>query len=753
MSCPNTSRRCDIRVYLASADVVTPACLEILAGVKNSVIPDVKLDFAPVTDRLPPNATVFAMGKYVRQGTERVVPAPTVGQCLTHAGIVTRLTQAFQLLAQPPVLPEFEYTVLRTKEILLKNLRTIEGKEVMCDIETSGDVDADLPDRSRIITISFTFGEMCYVIPEELCADDEVYAAWCEFQTRNFIMYVNAKFDLKYFPKGVNLVFDPQLAHYALFPAAGEHGLKPVTKRLLGFEDWDEETKKYRGTATYTEYEKFPDGSWHDARRYSNGSGFERIPRDLLYRYAAFDVYASWLWAERMRQDLRADPDAMRVFLKRMELSELFMNAELKGFTVDIDYLRELKVELEAERIILCAELNHIAGTTLNPNSPPQVIKWFAGQGYPLPKLKIKSGEKKGTSKVSSSEEAMEIVLESGKYSEVCEKFAAKLLEIRGNTKNLGTYVNGYLDAAHGSQIHPVFNLTGPITGRLANRGAGIMTIPRDEKLRRMVIPSGKDRVLVKPDYGQLEMRIVAALSGDVRFIKAFQPGAGDFFVSLMPEVYPDEDFSGMTEAQMKKHPLRNGVKPISHGANYGRGYAAIAKQLKMDPEVAKAIYDRYMGPEGEGLAAWQAEIKRKAVEGEDIVTMYGFHLQSELVTSSNRNSVENSALSFLPQSMGNDICLAAALRIAPQLEQYDAWIVGTVHDQIITDAPIEHAKTIGQMMEREMLEEGTRCFGDLLVMEAEPEYGFNWSHKMGPKEWDDWVAEHHGLTHQKVCV
>jgi DNA polymerase I-like protein with 3'-5' exonuclease and polymerase domains len=83
---------------------------------------------------------------------------------------------------------------------------------------------------------------------------------------------------------------------------------------------------------------------------------------------------------------------------------------------------------------------------------------------------------------------------------------------------------------------------------------------------------------------------------------------------------------------------------------------------------------------------------------------------------------------------------LEAALRIHPQLAQYDAWIVATIHDQIIVDCPIEHAKTVGELMEREMLAAGKLVVGDVLVMEAEPEYGFVWSEKMGPKEWDNWL-------------
>ena len=96
---------------MSSQDVVTPQCLEIMAKVKNDTIPDVELDFAPVNDNLPPNAVVFAMGAYKRQGTERVVPAPSVAQTVTKADIITRLGTAFRLLVDPPELPEFEYVV------------------------------------------------------------------------------------------------------------------------------------------------------------------------------------------------------------------------------------------------------------------------------------------------------------------------------------------------------------------------------------------------------------------------------------------------------------------------------------------------------------------------------------------------------------------------------------------------------------------------------------------------------------------
>ncbi|MGN6653721.1 MAG: DNA polymerase [Rhodanobacter sp.] len=730
-----------VRCYLATEDPINPTAMEILQRVKDEVIGSTyNLEFAPAHDAMPPRATIFALGKYrAYDPSHRVVPAPSVAQIQSHSGIVTRLGQAFQLLVQPPDLPEFAYEVLDgTRADLFLSRRTT---LVAYDLEWSGDNDE--PDYARVISAAFYDGARAYVIPEDVLQSPHIYRRLCNFLEGNAVVTVNGKGDLSYTPDAkVDNHFDCMLAHFVLWPTL-EHGLKPVTKMMFGFDDWDEATKSYRKGATYDSYERFEDGSWHDARTYSNGSGFERIPRAMLYEYNGYDVYATYWWFVRMREMLAADPDAMKAFKKRMRLSALFQAMEARKFHIDVPYLKELREELEEEWEHTLEKFYGIAGGALNPNSPAQVKAWFVANDRELPKQKVSSGPKKGTMQVSSNEGSMNEVLASSGYSWRSKEFAKTLLELRGITKMRGTYIDGYLAVAdERGGIRPNFNLAGPITGRLANRGPGVMTIPRDERLRRMVIPSAHGRVLVKPDYGQLEMRIVAAESGDERYIAAFQPGMPDFFVSLMPMVFPDVDFSGLTPAQMKKHPLRNKIKPFSHGLNYGRSAAAIAAEHGMSMAEANRIANNYLGPEDSGIRLWQAELKRKALAGEPIVTPYGFHLQSELVTDKNKSSVENQALAFPGQSIGNDMCLEAALRIAPRIEPLGAWLVATIHDQIIADSPIETASRVGAIMQEEMEQEGRNVYGDLLVFEAEAEFGFTWSEKMDPKQWEQWLYQ-----------
>ena len=715
-----------MRVYLASQDLITPQAFEILKRVKEDTIGDFPLEFAPVTENLPPRATVFAMGKYARQGQERVVVAPTVAQVVTKADIVSRLGQAFKLLTDPPELPEFEYTVLRSKDILLENLRTIRDRSVVVDIETSGDIDADLPEPSRLITISFTFGEMAYVIPEELCQDAEVYEAVSRFLENNRIITVNGKFDLKYFPDAVaNHYFDAQLAHYALYPAAGEHGLKPVTKKLFGFEDWDLPGKAYTKKATYETYEKFEDGSWHDARSYSGGSGFERIPRDMLYEYAGFDVYSTWHFAKAMIDDLAHDEDSTKALQFLMRLSDLFMPVELRGIRLDIPYLETLSGVLTIEKAEAEAKLNEIVGMTTNPRSPKQVKERFS--------------EEYGIELASTDEKTLTEFLENyepdpdNAEGHGPDEFAKQLLVCRGITKQLGTYVDGYRNQADAAgRVYPGYRLIASTTGRLGGQGASMLTIPRDKRLKKMVI-ADPGQLVIGADLSQAELRVMACESMDPWLIEAFQPGAGDFFDLLLTQAYPDRDWFELhrrvsaheaTEAEANFYNnSRASMKGVVYGVSFNRGTKAIAASLKIPMHEAQQLVDAFIRP-GSEFSKWREMIIDKAVTGGHIVTKFGRHFQSELVTRKNKHLVINSALAFTSQSTGNDICLLATLEAEPQLKSYDAYLMGTVHDALYVSGPDGNKEIIGKLLTDCLEWAGREVYGDIVPFTSDWGYG-----------------------------
>lgn len=711
-----------MRVYLASTDVVTPSALEVLKNVKNACIPDTLLEFAPVNSEMPHNATVLALGKYERQGEERIVAAPSVAQIVTKADIVTRLTTVFKLLTDPPYLPPMRWTLIEDAKEAEDFLRSITDREVVLDIETSGDVSVDRVDPSRVISLAFTGGGHVYVLPEELCTDHFVIDAVNHMLEHNQIITVNGKFDLSYFPEAkANHFFDVQLAHYALFPAAGEHGLKPTAKRYFGAEDWEKPAEAYTRGATYKEaWHDEETGAWADARKYSTPSGYERIPRAMLYEYNAYDVYYTWHLKVLMQSYLKDDPESQRVFELLMKLSHMFAGVEKRGIHLDIPYLEKLSVEIGAEKVEALADLNDIAGHPINPNSPKQVKEWFQKHGHP----KIKGTAEKIVEKIVEDEPDSEAGL-----------FGAQLLVCRGITKTLGTYVDGYRKQAFGEIVYPGYKLHASTTGRLGGQGASMLTIPRDKRLKKMVKASGPGRVVIGADLSQAELRVMAMESLDEWLIDAFQPDSPDFFDLLLGQANRRVDWVELHAKVNDKitsaaetdfyNNSRAKMKGVVYGVSFGRGVPAIAGALKISMHESQNLVDAFVRP-GSMFAEWREDITQRAINGEAIVTKYGRHFQSELVTKQNQQSVINSALSFTSQSTGNDICLSAALAIDPQLAQYDAWLMGTIHDAIYVDGPEEHKEAIGALLTRELQAAGRAVYGDTVLFEADWGYGKN---------------------------
>lgn len=740
-----------MRAYIFSDAAITPKALDIIKHAKGLALGEgVEIDLRPVPEDRPlhSGATVLAFGKYRPMGAERVVPAPSVPQILTKADILTRLCNVFTLLAQPPVLPEFTYHVVDEAEA--KALLARRDEVFAFDIETSGDIKADLKDPSRIITISINDGETSYVIPEELCP--VLYSDVIAFlEGGNGIVTVNGMFDLGYYPDAsvpVDAHFDAQIAHYVLFPAAGEHGLKPVTKKYFGFEDWDEETEKYRVKANYEEPWRKEDGSWADAREYSKGSGFERIPREILYYYAGFDTYATWHWYLRMKEMLAADPDAMTAFRHLMRASQMYMEVEAGGYRMDVPYMRDLSAELHTDKIEAEEKLNQIAGREINPRSPQQVKRWFAEMGLPLPstdedtmKKVIETAapyryEQQPSGSTDLVLAGQQIALLKEQTPEMLARtigeFAEQLLVCRGIAKNLGTYVDGYRKQLHGDRAYPGFKLTASTTGRIGGAGPSLLTLPRDKWAKRMVLPD-EGQVLVGADLSQAELRVMAVESMDPWLIAAFQPGAGDFFDLLLGQAYPDIDWVDL-HARVSAHTAtedetnfynnkRAGMKGVVYGASFNRQVRAIAAALKIPMSEAQQLMDAFIRP-GSPFDLWRQDIGERAVSGGEIVTRFGRHFQSELVTKRNRQSVINSATAFTSQSTANDICIMAAYTAKPKLEAIGHRLVSTIHDAIYSSGPQETKDEAGKILTETLAWAGREVYGDVVPFDADWGWG-----------------------------
>lgn len=712
-----------MRVYFASAEPLTRDVLAILGRAKELSGVTEDFQFAEAHDRMPNDATVVAFGSYTAPGNQRVIPAPSVKQILTKADILTRLGQAFKMLVGTPELPKFEYVVLEELDETVRFLEGTRGYVLAADIEVSGDIKVDHVRDAKMLSMAFYGGQTAYVLSETVMVSEAVRSALRGFLDGNRLIGHNWKFDGKYVHcycgTAGNLRLDTMLLSYALFPASGEHGLKPLAKRYLGADEWETESSKYTRGANFKEPGTGDDGVWWDARKYSAGSGFERIPRQILYKYNAFDVYYTYHLAKELEYLAMQDTDVQRVNDRLVQLSGMFMEIEQSGVHIDLDYLIGYGEELTVQGEVIESELHELAQTPLNPRSPMQVKAWFAEHG-----IRLKS----------TDAEALSVVQETGEPE--IAAVASKILESRDNNKKLGTYVKGFISRAHDSVVYPTFKLHASTTGRLGATSPAVMTIPRDKKLRKLVdFPEGY--LGWGPDYSQAELRVMACESEDQFLIDAFQPGAGDFFDLLLNQAYPQTNWevlhkridAGEASPEEAGHykEMRANMKGVCYGSAYGRGVPAIAKALEISEAEAQTLADGFVRP-GSKFDQWRSSVVERAVKGEEIVTRFGRHFQSELVTPKNRHTVINSALSFVPQSTANDIALSAALKCHAWLPEYASWIVLTCHDQIVGVSPEGVAETVSKKVQFEMEQAAKEVYGDVVPFVAEWSVGKNWA-------------------------
>ena len=707
-----------MRVYLHSEKPVDERAKAVLAAAKERAGITETLQFMPLPEKPFRNIPCLSLGKLTQGTLGRVIQAPSVGALVTKADSLTRMTDAFKLLVNDIDLGEMSYVVEDRVDWLCTFLNTQQRKQVSFDIETSGDVKFDKPSYDQVISVAMWGGaNQVMVIPEHVLRDPRVQSALDLFVRNNYIITVNGKFDLSYFAEGAQNFFDVMLAHYALFPAGSTHGLKDLADQYFGSGDWDAANEEFTPAKTYKVAGTGEDGVWWSARKYSKGSGYERIPRSILYKYNAYDVFYTWHLYKLMLSYLEEDVDSRRVFDFLMELSnEVFSGTERRGIRLNVTYLEELEVMYQSDLKEAEQALSETCGYALNPRSPQQVKKWLVDNG-----VRTKSTDKA----------TIQRVYENPRTPEHIREFCERLTECRKISKSLNTYITGYLKQCHGDFAFPGYKLHAASTGRLGGAGASMLTIPRDKKLKRMVLPSRDTDVVVTADLSQAELRVMALESNDPWLIAAFQPGAGDFFDLLLSQAIPEHDWHYLHYETKDKeeiafyNEMRARMKGVVYGVSFGRGVPAIALSLKITHELAQQLVDGFVRP-GSAFAEWRDMIEEKAKRGKEINTKFGRHFQSEIITEKNEHEVVNSALSFTSQSTANDICLLATLRLVPQLEQYDAHLMGTVHDAIYVSCPEEHAETVGRLIAVCLEEAGLETYGETVRFKAEAGSGPN---------------------------
>jgi len=584
-------------------------------------------------------------------------------------------------------------TVLTKKDLKAAIARVRQTKKCSVDLET----DSLDPARAHIVGISLApaEGEAVY-IPVAHQGDDlpaqlpvgEVLDALVPVLTDPAIEIYgqNIKYDMVVLENRHNLELgniacDSMVASYVLDPGRASHGMDYLSREFLGHE-----------TITYTDV----------VGKGKNQIPFARVPLDRATAYSGEDADVTFRLCELLLPKVKQE--GMSELFSRMELPliHVLVDMERWGIRVDKERLQAMGGELQQEIDKLEERIHLLAGREFNINSPAQLrVVLFDELGFEV-KKKTKSGAS------TDSTVLEELALE--------HELPTEILNYRSLTKLKSTYVDVLPEMVNPEtgRIHTSYNQAVAATGRLSSSDPNLQNIPiRTETGRRIreAFVASEDCVLLSADYSQVELRILAHLSGDEALLEAFRQG---------------EDVHARTAALIFSVPIervdsdmRRKAKAVNFGIVYGQGPYNLARQLRIPRSEAKEIIDGYLNRHAR-VGEWVDKTHQQARKTTMVKTMFGRRRFLPDINSTNHNvraNAERIAQNTPIQGTAADIIKRAMIQIHGELKKkkLKTRMVLQVHDELVFDVPEAEAGLLESLV-REKMEGAARLAVPLTV-------------------------------------
>jgi DNA polymerase-1 len=355
-----------------------------------------------------------------------------------------------------------------------------------------------------------------------------------------------------------------------------------------------------------------------------------------------------------------------------LPLSAILAVMERTGVAVDLPALAALRVELKERILVLEREIYAMAGEEFNLNSPKQLgVILFEKLGLPALK-KTKTG-------YSTDAEVLE---ELAQHHEIVNQ----LLQYRTLTKLLTTYLEGLSKLVNpkSGRIHTTFNQTVTATGRLSSTEPNLQNIPirleEGRRVRSAFVPGGKGKILLSADYSQIELRILAHISGDKVLRESFC-NAEDIHQRTAAEVFAVSSSAVTRE-------MRDRAKAVNFGIIYGISDYGLSRQLGISRQEAKAYINRYL-ERLPGVYRYIQEIVQEARENGYVTTILNRRRYLPEINSKNynlRGFAERTAMNTPIQGSAADIIKLAMLRVAEGLSVFGGQVqmILQVHDELV---------------------------------------------------------------------
>lgn len=563
-------------------------------------------------------------------------------------------------------------------ESLVKEMLTL--KEVSFDTETTG-LDTLT---AELVGFSFSWkaGEGWYVpVPAQREAAQAIVEQLRPVLESNSIVKIgqNIKYDLSVLKNyGVQVaepMFDTMIAHYLLNPDM-RHGMDLLAETYLNYSPVSIEMLIGKKGKTQL--------SMRD------------VPLIKIAEYAAEDADVTYQLKEKFAPEL-ASFNAQGVFGKiEMPLMPVLAAMEREGIALDKEQLHRYSAELEKEIVVLDDEIQKLAGTPFNISSPKQVGDIL----FEVLKVGGEKPKKTKTGQYATGEDVLQKL--AGKHPIV-----GKILEYRELVKLKNTYVDTLPLMVHPltGRIHTSFNQVVAATGRLSSDNPNLQNIPvrteRGREIRRAFVARDEHHTLLSADYSQIELRIVASMSGDPGMCEAFTKGI-DIHTATAAKVY------GVAESEVTKE-MRYKAKSVNFGIIYGQGAFGLAENLQISRGEAKTLIDNYFR-EYSSIREYMDSMQQSAREKGYVETLMGRRRYLRDINSANavvRGFAERNAINAPIQGTAADMIKLAMISIHEELKRgnFKTKMLLQVHDELIFDVPNDEVDAVKPVIEKCMRE------------------------------------------------
>lgn len=586
--------------------------------------------------------------------------------------------QVGSITAQNITTVDHQYHLVETAEQRTALIQKLKASKAFCfDTETTGLNVSE----AELVGIAFALQahEAYYVpVPADQTEAKEIVQSFKEVFEDATIDKIgqNIKYDvlmLKWYEIEVKgHYWDTMLMHYVLEPQS-RHNLNFLAETYLNYTPVSIETligKKGKNQLTMRD-----------------------VAPEKIKEYAGED--ADITLQIKLKLDEELDGELLKLYQEVEEpLINVLVEIEYNGVNLDVPFLKEYSKVLDEEIILIKKKIFEAAGiNTFNLDSPKQVGEvLFNKMEIPYRWKKTKTGQ------FSTNEE---------KLTELAQNYevVADLLTYRSMAKLKSTYVDALpkLVSKRTGRIHSSFNQALTATGRLSSQNPNLQNIPirseRGREVRKAFVPRDANHILLAADYSQIELRLVAEISGDEAMIEAFQEGL-DIHKATAARIY------GVALEEVTKEQRYN-AKTVNFSIIYGAGATNLSKNLGIKRAAAKELIDQYF-KEYQGLKAYMENVVAEAREKGYVTTLKGRRRYLRDLKSQNsmvRSHAERNAINTPIQGSAADMIKLAMIKIYQAIQEngLETKMTSQVHDELIFDVPKQELEEVKALIDEHM--------------------------------------------------